>query len=95
MPCTFYRITVELPCIVAFPSATYHVLLTHCIPAGRHNLPGHDNARATDALIGPDYRSREALVSAVFETVIPVRVDTIGATIMRKMVRERWAVVAR
>ena len=56
-------------------------------------LAGHDNARAAEAYIGPDYRSREALVAAVFETGIPVRVDTVGATILRKMVRQQWAIV--
>lgn len=68
LPCGDYRLTVELPCIVVFKSATYHVRLIVCPPAGRHNLAGYDPARAVEAVIGPDYRSREALVAAVFTT---------------------------
>jgi hypothetical protein len=32
-------------------------------------------------------------MSAVFETGVPVCVDTVGATTLRKMVRERQATV--
>ena len=65
---------------MVFESATYHVRLTHCAPAGRHNLSAYDHARAAEELIATDYRSCEALVAAVFETGILVRIDTIGAT---------------
>lgn len=93
LPSITYRIAGELPCVVAFPSATYNVRLIHCLPSGRHYLAGYDRTRAVEAPIGPDYRSREALTTALFTTGIPVRVDTIGATIMRRMVREGQAVV--
>ena len=86
------RLTVKLPCIVAFTSATYRVRLIHCVPSGRHDLAGYDHA-AVQALIGPDYRSRDALEAAVFQAGLPVRIDTIGATILRKMGREGPAVV--
>src|SRR5688500_12403595 len=93
LPCVVYRVTVELPCIVAFRSATYRIRLTHCVPSGRHNLTGYDHARAVEAMIGPNYRSRDALVAGVFTAGIAVRIDTIGATILRRMVRDSWAVV--
>ena len=92
LPCVHY-LTVEFPCVVAFPSAKYRIQLCHCSPSGRHFLGGYDHARATEALISANYRSREALIAAVFRTGFAVRVNTLGATIMRKMVRERWAVV--
>jgi hypothetical protein len=60
LPCVILRVTTELPCVVAFHSATYHVRLTHYIPSGRHNLAGHDYSHAAEAYIGTDYQSREA-----------------------------------
>jgi hypothetical protein len=95
LPSVVYRITGELPYVVVFPSATFNVRLTACGPSGRHMLAGYDHAHATEALISPNYRSHEALIAAVFTLGIPVRVDTLGATIMRRMVRKRWAVVVR
>jgi hypothetical protein len=93
LPCTFYRLTVELPCVVAFPSATYRLTLESVAAAGRHELTGYDHARAIAAIIGPFYRTRELLEEAVFKAGVPVRCDTIGATIMRRMVREARAVI--
>jgi hypothetical protein len=93
MPCTFYRLTVELPCVVAFPSAIYRLTLESIAAAGRHEFIGYDHSRAIAAIIGPFYRTRELLVEAVFAAGVPVRCDTIGATIMRRMVREARAVV--
>ena len=65
LPCTFYRLTVTLPCVVAFPSATYHLTLESITSAGRHEFTGYDHARVA-AIIGPSYRSRDLLVEAVF-----------------------------
>ena len=93
LPCTFYRLTVELPCVVAFRSATYSLTLESIVAAGRHEFTGYDRARAVAAIIGPSYRTRELLVEAVFTAGLPVRCDAIGATIMRRMVREARAVV--
>jgi|SRR5687767_8260122 len=93
LPCVRYRVTVELPCVVAFPSATYRTELCYCSPSGRYYLSGYNHAQAVEALMSPNYRSREALVVAVFQAGFPVRVDTIGATILRKMGRQGWAVV--
>src|SRR5688572_13377293 len=92
LPCTYYCLTVALPCVVAFRSATYHLTLESITSAGRHEFTSYDRARAVAAIIGPSYRSRDLLEEAVFTAGVPVRCDTIGATMMRRMVREARAI---
>jgi hypothetical protein len=93
LPVTFYRVLVELPCIVAFRSAVFEVHLESIPAASRYELTGDEHARAKSTIIGPSYRSIELLTEAVFKAGVPVRVDTVGATIMRRMVSESRAVV--
>jgi hypothetical protein len=54
---------------------------------------GDEHERAQSTITGPSYRSIELLTEAVFEVGVPVRVDTVGATIMRRMVGEARAVI--
>jgi hypothetical protein len=61
--------------------------------ASRYELTGGEHARAKSAIIGPSYKSIELLTEAVFKAGVPVRVDTVGATIMRRMVSESRAVI--
>ena len=93
-PCVLYRVTVQLPVVVSFPSATFRVDLVTCLPSGRHELTGKDDARAAETVIAT-FHNWEHLVAAVYFFGVPVRVDTLGATIMRKMVREGCAIVVR
>jgi hypothetical protein len=92
-PSSVYRALIQLSCVLVFPSAAYDVRLMECAPSGRHQLTGYDHARAVEVLVSPAYRSHPALVAAFLTTGFAVRVDTIGATILRRMVRDRWVVV--
>lgn len=91
LPSIIYRLTCEPPFKVVFPSATFHVRFIVCLPAGRHELTAHDHARAVEAILA-SYQSAAKLRDALFVTGFPVRVDTLGATVMRGVFRDRRAI---
>lgn len=93
LPVVYYRLLVKLPCVVGFRTVTYELILISIPAAGRHELTAHDARRGKWPIIGPSYHAREFLEEAVFGAGIPVRRDTIGATILRRMVAERRAEV--
>lgn len=96
LPVRYYRLLVPLPCVVGFPSVAYELLLISIPAAGRHELTAHDPRAGKWPIIGPSYHAREFLEEAVFRAGVPVRGDTIGATILCRMVTEvRAEVVPR
>ncbi len=83
-----YRLRVPLPITVAFRCVSYVLQLQTVPAAGRHEFVAHDAAAGLWWPIGPSYLTREFLERAVFEVGVPVRRDTVGAVIMRRLVCE-------
>jgi hypothetical protein len=92
-PPTFYRLLVQLPLTVVFPSVTYEVMLQSIPAAGRHELVACDRETGTWPTLSPRYHSPDFLAQAVFTVGFPVRSASIAAVILQRLVREGRAVV--
>jgi hypothetical protein len=90
-PPRYYRLRVQAPLTVTFPSVAYELTLQSVQSAGRHELVAHDAKTGLWPTVSPAYYSRDKLELAVFHTGFPVRPASIAEVIMRKLVREKRA----
>ncbi len=85
----FYRLRVPLPIRVDFPSCWFLIEIEDGGPAMRFYLKARIRGEHSYHLLGPmDYQYREAVEAAAFQFGVPVAAGTVGAMIIRRLVRE-------
>lgn len=89
----FYRLWVNLPHEVELPAGVFRLAIEAVASSERYELTAWDSRGGRRIVIGPSFDSLEALQRAVFEVGLKVKATSLAGTIVRKLVRDRLAVV--